>query len=46
MVAVPVMNREQLPLGRLEFPSAAGADQSVNGQRPLPVAFPNREGLL
>lgn len=46
VVAVPVVHGEEAALGRFEFPAAAGADQPVQGQGPLPVTLPDRQILL
>jgi hypothetical protein len=37
MIAVFVVDRYQLSLGRGEFPAASGTDQAVQGQRSVPV---------
>jgi hypothetical protein len=37
MISVPVMNREEMPVCPVKFPSASGTDQTVDTQRPFAV---------
>lgn len=39
MISVPVMDRQQVPVRGIELATATAADQSVQGQRLLPVFF-------
>jgi hypothetical protein len=43
VIPVLVMDGKQVPLGGFKISAAAGADQAVQGQRPLPVIFPGRQ---
>jgi hypothetical protein len=44
VITILMMNRQQLTVGGIEFPAAAGADQTMQAERSLPVSlFP---GLL
>jgi hypothetical protein len=41
MVPVLVVDRQELSLGRGEFPTTSGADQAMEGQRSFPVILLN-----
>ncbi len=43
MIAVLMVDRQELSLGRGKFPAASGADQPVKGQGPIPITFLGRE---
>jgi hypothetical protein len=42
VVSVFVVDRQKMSLGRGEFPTASGTDQTVQGQGSFPVIFFNR----
>ena len=42
MVAIPVVNCQQVPVGLVKLPAAAGTYQTIKIQRPFPVIFPSQ----
>jgi hypothetical protein len=40
VIAIFVVNRQQVQVGKLEFPGAAGADPAVDFERSFPVIDP------
>jgi len=42
VIAILVMNGQQLPIGLVKLPSASRADQAMDGQRPFPVILSYR----
>jgi hypothetical protein len=41
-----MVDRQQMPIGVVKFPSAFSTDETVNLQRPLPVIALRKRGLL
>lgn len=39
VISVPVVNRQQMSVGRIKGPAALGTDQSMDGQRSFPIPF-------
>jgi hypothetical protein len=46
VVAILVMHREQVPVGRIKFSAAPRANESMNTQRPFPVILTSRATIL
>ena len=46
MIAVFVVDSQEMPRLFVEFPSAFGTDQAMNLERPLPIIAPSGSGFL